>query len=80
MIARSAFERVDSQLFPISLFQTGVPNFYLKLGARVIDNRFVNSKNKAAPNENPWWDTSVMIYPSSYEWTEGTIDLNGSGY
>ena len=80
MIARSAFERVDNQLFPISLFQTGVPDFYLKLGARVIDNRFVNSKNKAAPNENPWWDTHVMIYPSSYGWTEGTIDLNGPGY
>jgi predicted N-acetyltransferase YhbS len=79
-VARSAFQLVDGGSFPLSLFQTGVPGFYIKLGARTVTNRFVNSANAADPERNPWWEKYVMIYPAHYAWPEGTVDLNGPGY
>lgn len=79
-VMRPAFERVDRGLFPLSLYQTGVPGFYEKLGAKLVYNQFINSKNSDDPQKNPWWDTHVMIYPAHYEWADGTIDLNGFGY
>jgi len=79
-VARRAFGRVDSGVSPVSLFQTEVPDFYVKLGAKVIGNRFVNSKNDDDPRANPWWDPHVMIYPADYSWPAGQIDLNGAGY
>ncbi len=42
-MTRKAFERVDRGVFPVSLFQTLDPAFYEKLGARLVQNRFVNS-------------------------------------
>jgi predicted N-acetyltransferase YhbS len=79
-IVKKAFERVDAGDFVVSLFQTAVPGFYTKLGARPVTNRFVNSQNSEDPDANPWWDPNIMIYPASASWPEGTIDLNGSGY
>lgn len=79
-IVRRAFEQVDGGLFPVSLYQTGVPLFYEALGARIVHNRFVNSKNIDNPQANPWWDQCVMIYPARYDWSDGPIDLNGGGY
>jgi predicted N-acetyltransferase YhbS len=79
-IVRKAFERVDGGDFSVTLFQTAVPDFYTKLGARSITNRFVNSTNKEDPEANPWWDPNIMVYPASAAWPGGTIDLNGSGY
>ena len=37
-----AFGRVDSGAFAVSLFQTGVPDFYRRLGAGLVANQFVN--------------------------------------
>ena len=79
-IVRKAFERVDGGDFPLTLFQTGVPGFYIKLGAKSVTNRFVNRQDTEAPDANPWWDPNVMIYPAGAAWPEGTIDLNGPAY
>jgi predicted N-acetyltransferase YhbS len=79
-VVRKAFERVDRGDFPVSLFQTTVPDFYTGLGAKAIANRFVNSRNTDDPEANPWWDPHIMIYPADAVWPDGTIDLNGSGY
>jgi predicted N-acetyltransferase YhbS len=79
-VVRQAFSRVDSGEFVVSLFQTGVPDFYRKLDSRVIENRFVNSLSRADPDGNPWADEYVMIYPSRFAWPEGVIDLKGRGY
>lgn len=79
-VVRCAFEMVDRGTFPVSLFQTGVPGFYERLGARSVDNKFVNSGCDKDAEASPWWDKYVMIYPGEYPWPEGTIDLNGPGY
>ena len=80
MIVQEAFKRVDQGEFPVSLFQTTLPQFYEKLGAVEVKNRFVNSKNNDAPNANPWTDDHVMIYGNNSLWPEGQIDLNGKDY
>jgi predicted GNAT family N-acyltransferase len=79
-VTRKALGRVDEGVWPLSLFQTPVPGFYEKLGARIVDNEFVNSKNEEDPQANPWWEAEVMIYPAEFAWPEGRIDLNGGGY
>lgn len=78
-IVQEAFSSIDNNEYQVFLFQTRVPDFYNKLGARGIWNRFINSRSDR-PLENPWWDTDIMIYPSRYQWPEGVIDLNGQGY
>jgi hypothetical protein len=79
-VVLKAFERVARGEFPLSLFQTGIPDFYRKLGSRCVENRFVNTLNTEHPDDNPWWDPHIMIYPADGDWPEGTIDLNGPGY
>ena len=79
-VMRKAFEQVDNGVWPVSVFQTPVPGFYEKLGGRIVDNEFVNSKNEENPQANPWWVGEVMIYPAEFPWPEGRIDLNGGGY
>jgi predicted N-acetyltransferase YhbS len=79
-IVRRTFGRIHGGEFDVSLFQTTIPAFYERLGATLVTNRFVNSRNKNRPDANPWHDESVMIYPSSYSWPDGPIDLNGPGY
>jgi predicted N-acetyltransferase YhbS len=79
-IVRRGFGRIHVGEFAVSLFQTTIPAFYEKLGATLVPNRFVNSRNKNHPDANPWHDDSVMIYPKSYAWPVGPIDLNGPGY
>ncbi len=82
-VVTAALERVDRGEYPIALFQTGTArSFYEKLGCRVVNNRFVNSRCKPEKDANasPWWDSFVMIYPDHAEWPEGEIDLNGPGY
>lgn len=78
-VVRESFARIKEGEFNLSLFQTGVPEFYEKLGARRVENRFVNRQCKD-PEANPWWDEFVMIYPAQADWPECTIDLNGAGY
>ena len=79
MVVQASFRRVDEKAFPLSLFQTGVPRFYEKFGARQITNQFVD---RTTPNldTSPWWEDHVMIYPGDAIWPEGVIDLNGAGY
>jgi predicted N-acetyltransferase YhbS len=79
-VALHALRRVDEKEFQLSLFQTGVPDFYRKLGARVVENSFVDSTNRLAPDANPWSDEWIMIYPSDSGWPRGTVDLNGPAY
>lgn len=76
-IVKKAFESVDNNEFDCSLFQTAVPEFYEKIGARKIMNRCINSYKN---NENPWWDPNVIIYPGNFKIGEAVIDLMGNGY
>ena len=79
-IVRRTFGRIHGGEFGVSLFQTTIPAFYKKLDATLVTNRFVNSRNKKDPDANPWNDEWVMMYPRTYSWPQGTIDLNGPGY
>ena len=78
-IVRAALEYVDRGTFPVSLFQTNVPEFYEKLNARRVENPFTN-RLAADPAATPWWDRFVMIYPARYPWPEGPIELQGPGW
>jgi len=79
-VVRDAFSRVDDGGFALSLFQTGVPCFYERLGAAKVENRFVNSLNREDPEADPWWDEFRMIYPGPALRREGLVDLLGPGY
>jgi len=80
-VAADAFSLVDEGAYPLSLFQTGVPEFYArKFGARVVENRFVNRRSETSPEANPWWDSEVLIYPADAPWREGCVDLGGPAY
>jgi len=88
-VVAAAFAQVDAGLYPLSLFQTGVPAFYAKLGARTVHNPFVDSRYEPpaegdrarhGTRDAPWWNPHVMIYPAAFAWPEGTIDLLGPGY
>jgi predicted N-acetyltransferase YhbS len=80
-VVRAAFARVDKGLFPLCLFQTTseVRPFYEKLGARAVDNRFVDSIADD-PEANPLWDPEPMIYPAAADWPDGTVDLRGGAW
>lgn len=87
-VTRAAFAEVDRGRFAVSLYQTGVPDFYAKLGARLVDNPFTNSRFDPSDPANlgrgtadqPWWNPHVMIYPATFDWPVGPIDLLGPGY
>lgn len=79
-VVKDAFSRVDEGEFSLSLYQTGVPGFYEKLGARIIENRFINSLSETDPEANPWWEKFSMIYPAASTWNDGLVDLLGPGY
>jgi predicted N-acetyltransferase YhbS len=82
-VVRAALAQVDRGAFGVALYQTGVPEFYEKLGARRVGNSFANSyfqPGNLGSAEQPWWDPYVMIYPAGYSWPEGPIDLLGEGY
>lgn len=76
-------KKVDDGLFPLALWQTGVPEFYMKMGAVKVLNRFVNRRHPQHPDRNPFWDVHQMVYAPGGGlgvWPDGTIDLNGLGY
>ncbi len=79
-IVAEAFRRVDRGEFSVSLFQTGVRDFYEKLDGRVVENRFCNRLDKNDPEGSPWKEPYAMIYPDTYDWPDGTIDINGPRY
>lgn len=78
-VVEAAFAGVDADKFPLLLFQTEVADFYRNLGARVVDNRFINSRGDD-PQANPWQGDAVMIYPGDGTWYNGVIDLNGGAF
>lgn len=80
ILVRRAFEEVELSHYPVCLFQTGVTEFYKKLGAVEVKNPFMNRQNRQDSGSNPWWEEHVMIYPDFPEWPEGEINLNGPGY
>ena len=57
-----------------------MPEFYARLGARIVDNRFVNSTHVEDPEAYPWLADDVMIYPKHHPWPAGVIDINGPSY
>jgi hypothetical protein len=59
------------------LFQTTIPEFYIKLGAKVIHNQFITSKDE---RKSPWWDDHVMVFPESTDLKDYVINLCGAGY
>ena len=58
------------------LFQTGVPAFYLKLGARELQRE----DGQRRDNRRPFWEPHTMVYPAEASWPAGEIDLNGPGW
>jgi len=77
-LVQAAFGRVDKGEFQLSLFQTGVPGFYEKLGCGRVENPVINSFNPGVP---PFWDRYVMAYPASrLPEKRQVIDLLGPGY
>ena len=81
VITLKAFEQIGTPDWPeVSLFQTPVAPFYEKLNSRIVTNKFVDSTNEKEPDADPWRDDTQMIYPSEYEWPDGTVDLNGPDY
>ncbi|MCL2701710.1 MAG: GNAT family N-acetyltransferase [Phycisphaerae bacterium] len=83
-VVRAALSHVDRGAFPVSLFQTGVPEFYEKLTCRHVTNPFTNrlaaDPAKTPWSESPWWEAHAMIYPAAYPWPEGPIDLCGPAW
>ncbi|MFA5257316.1 MAG: GNAT family N-acetyltransferase [Opitutales bacterium] len=79
-LVRRILSLVDEGKYPAAFWQTGVPGFYEKLGARLVTNRVRNSRHPLDPEKNPFWDPFLMIYPADAVWPEGAIDLNGLGY
>lgn len=75
-VAQAAFDFLPQLGVEVSLFQTPVPDFYARLGARLVSNRFHNGSNPA----DPFMDVYKMILPASFDWPEGDIDINGPGY
>lgn len=84
-VVAAAFEWLDRSPYNWSLFQTsyGVRPFYERLGARLIDNLFVNSTDAKNPTARPWWNDVTMIRPAAHcndAWPEGQIDLLGKAW
>ena len=77
-VVLAAFDALP-MIAPVALFQTGVPEFYEKLGARRVHNCFVNAAS-LEPEQNPFWDADAMIYPAAFDWPESTIDIGGAGF
>ena len=82
-----ALRRLDAEDAGVRgfLFQTGVEDFYRKLGARTLHpSRFpvVNSTGRGsdAKRKKGFWDSTVMTYPSAVQLPEGAIDILGPGF
>ena len=71
----AAWSRLNPGL-PVSFFQTGVPAFYEKMGARHVRNSLCNGKG----DSQPFWEPYAMIYPANAPWPESKIDLLGPGW
>lgn len=63
----------------VALFQTNIPEFYKRLGCRIVSNEFIDSTREDR-NRSPWWQPHVMIFPSKFNWPEDRVEMNGSGF
>ncbi len=79
-VVRAAFDYLPELGVEVSLFQSGVQAFYEKLGGRRVANSFFDGTRADGLKANPFWDPCEMIYPASFAWPDGEIDLNGAGY
>ena len=75
-VACAAFDFLPQLCVSVSLFQTPVPDFYSRLGARLVTNRFYNGSDV----NDPFLESDKMIFPATFDWPEGDIDLGGPGY
>jgi len=75
-VVQAAWSRLKDDHLPVCFFQTGVPAFYQRMGAREVANRIYDSTG--APRA--FWDPHAMIYPSRTIWPVGAIDLLGGGW
>lgn len=79
-VVRAYLNLMDQGEFPVGLWMTTRPGFYEKLGARMVQNPWVNHRDTETPNADPWPDEVKMIYPADYPWPAGVIDLNGPAF
>ncbi|MDQ8180062.1 hypothetical protein [Pelagicoccus sp. SDUM812005] len=77
-VVLDAFGRLGREL-DWCLFQTGVPEFYERLGACRVYNEFRDSVSGAG-EESPWWDAYVMVKSVGRNWPAGRVDLCGVAY
>ena len=76
LVVQEAWKQLKST-DDLSLFQTEMPGFYVKLGARLINNTIISSKK----GTRPFWNSYVMIYPNSLVWEDSMqVDLLGDGW
>jgi predicted N-acetyltransferase YhbS len=74
-IVRAAWARVDAEI-PVCFFQTSLPAFYERMGARVFHNRIYDGTGA----RRAFWEPHAMIYPADAPWTAEAIDLQGGGW
>lgn len=79
-VVEASWAALSESRCAVSLFQTPVPGFYEKLGARTVSNPFINSHDREHPEATPWWDGHVMIYPAAAPWPDGLIDIRGPAW
>lgn len=79
-VARAALGCMAEFGAEIALFQTDVPQFYEKLGARRINNFLFDGTRQDGVRENPFWAAHAMIHPATCDWPAGDIDLGGAGF
>ena len=80
-VVRRAFAELENAAADCFLLQTGgARRFYEKLGARAVDNCFVDRGDPDATPAPPFHEPHVMIYPASADWPTGEVDLRGPGW
>lgn len=78
-VMNAVFAQVDSGRYPVALLQTAIPDYYAKLGCKLVENEWWNSQADN-PKAYPWYDPNIMIYPDNADWPTGRIDLNGRDF
>lgn len=80
-VVQQVFAKVDRGDAPVCFFQTSAPVrlFYERLGCGVVGREVVNSLADD-PGGDAFWDAVAMIYPATFDWPAGRIDLRGPGW
>ncbi len=75
-VAAASLKRSIDEGLPC-LFQTGVPDFYGRFGAVLLNNEIITS----VPNTEPFDDPFAMVYPATTSWpANSVVDLLGNGW